>query len=51
MDINAIYLDDITGTLGIWLEAETYGVPNEVIDLLEKAYEIAVKESNNDLKG
>lgn len=44
MDINAIYLDDITGTLGMWLEAYTIGVPNEVIELLAKAYKIAVKE-------
>jgi hypothetical protein len=44
MDTFCFYLDDITGTLGIWLEAETYGVPNEVIALLQKAYDIAVKE-------
>jgi len=42
--MDTIYLDDITGTLGIWLEAETYEVPNEVIELLAKAYKIAVKE-------
>lgn len=48
--MDTIYLDDITGTLGIWLEAETYGVPNEVIELLEKAYKVAIKEFNNDLK-
>lgn len=47
MDI--IYLDDITGTLGVWLDAETYGVPNEVLDLLEKAYEIAIKEFEKQL--
>ena len=39
MDI--IYLEDITGTLGYWLEADTYGVPNEVIKLLTRAYKIA----------
>ena len=50
MDIEAIYLDDITGTLGIWLEAYTIGVPNEVLDLLEKAYNIAVKTLDDDLK-
>ena len=44
MDTNAIYLDDITGTLGFWLESYTYGVPNEVIALLQKAYDIAIKE-------
>ena len=42
--MDTIYLDDITGTLAIWLEAETCGVPNEVLDLLEKAYKIALKE-------
>lgn len=51
MDIEAIYLDDITGTLGVWLEAYTIGVPNEVIELLAKAYEVAIKEFDNDLKG
>ena len=51
MYIEAIYLDDITGTLGMWLEAYTVGVPNEVIELLAKAYEVAVKELNNNLKG
>lgn len=46
-----IYLRDITGTLGLWLDAYTVGVPDEVIDLLEKAYQIAVKELENDLQG
>ena len=40
-----IYLTDITGTLGTWLDADIDGeVPYEVIELLKKAYEIAVKE-------
>ena len=42
--MDVIYLTDITGTLGVWLEAETCDVPSEVIELLRKAYEIAVKE-------
>lgn len=42
--MDTIYLDDIIGTLGIWLEADTYGVPNEVIKLLQEAYKIAVNE-------
>ena len=50
MDVEAIYLDDITGTLGLWIEAYTIGVPNEVPELLEKAYEIAVQELDNDIK-
>ena len=43
MDI--IYLDDITGTIGEWLDAIfDCGVPNEVVELLRKAYELSVKE-------
>lgn len=43
--MNTIYLTDITGTIGEWLD---YGfgseVPNEVIELLAKAYEICAKK-------
>ena len=43
MDI--VYLTDITGTIGEWLDTE-FGddIPDEVIRLLYKAYDIAVKE-------
>lgn len=45
MDKRIIYLTDITGTIGEWLDVDfDIEVPNEVIELLEKAYEIAVKE-------
>lgn len=43
MDI--IYLNDITGTIGQWLDADFDNeVPNEVIELLTKAYELCVNE-------
>ena len=41
----AIYLTDITGTIGEWLEAYFDDeVPNEVVDLLIKAYNLSAKE-------
>ena len=43
--METIYLTDITGTLGEWLDMEFDNeVPYEVISLLQKAYELAVKE-------
>lgn len=39
-----VYLTDITGVLGEWLEAEFIEVPTEVVELLTKAYELSVKE-------
>lgn len=43
--MNTIYLDDITGTIGEWLDADfDSGVPKEVVELLKKAYELSVKE-------
>ncbi len=43
--METVYLTDITGTIGEWLDADFDSeVPNEVIELLKKAYEIAVKE-------
>lgn len=43
--MDTIYLDDITGTIGEWLDADFDNeVPQEVVDLLKRAYEIAVKE-------
>ena len=45
MDMDTIYLDDITGTIGVWLDMEFDNeVPYEVVELLEKAYNIASKE-------
>lgn len=45
MDMETIYLTDITGTIGEWLDTEFNNeVPNEIVELLEKAYKIAVKE-------
>jgi hypothetical protein len=43
--MNTIYLTDITGVIGEWLDMEFDNeVPYEVISLLEKAYNLAVKE-------
>lgn len=42
--MDAVYLTDITGTIGEWLDEEFVEVPIEVIKLLTKAYELAVKE-------
>ena len=43
--MGTVYLNDITGTIGEWLDADFDDeVPNEVVELLKKAYEIAAKE-------
>lgn len=43
--METIYLTDITGTIGEWLDTGFDNeVPNEVIELLTKVYEFAVKE-------
>lgn len=40
-----VYLNDITGTIGAWLDRDFDNeVPSEVVKLLQKAYEISVKE-------
>lgn len=40
-----IYLTDITGTIGEWLDGYFDDeVPNEVVDLLIKAYNLSEKE-------
>lgn len=39
-----VYLTDITGTLGQWLDAEfSDEIPQEVIHALSTAYQLAVK--------
>lgn len=40
----ALYIDDITGTIGQWLDMDTSEIPPEVIKHLQKAYDICVKE-------
>ena len=43
--MDTIYLTDIIGTIGEWLDTDFDSeIPNEVITLLEKAYGLAVKE-------
>lgn len=45
MNMETIYLTDITGTIGEWLDTEFDNeVPYEVVELLKKAYKIAAKE-------
>ena len=38
-----LYLDDITGCLGQWLDWNTSNVPNEVVAKLQEAYDLAVE--------
>lgn len=41
--METIYLTDITGTIGEWLDGEFDDeMPDEVVDLLEQAYALAV---------
>ena len=43
--MDVVYLNDITGTIGEWLDRWFDDeVPNDVIKLLEEAYRTAVKE-------
>lgn len=41
--MDKLYLDDVIGYLGQWLEWDTSDVPQEVVAKLEEAYELAVK--------
>ena len=42
---NIVYLTDITGVIGQWLDMEFDDeIPEEVIELLQKAYNASVKE-------
>jgi hypothetical protein len=43
--METIYLTDITGTIGEWLDGYFDNeVPNEIVDLLIKAYNLSAKE-------
>lgn len=43
--METIYLTDITGTIGEWLDGYFDDeVPNKIVDLLIKAYNLAEKE-------
>ena len=39
-----LYIDDITGTIGQWLDMDTSEIPPETIKYLQKAYDICAKE-------
>lgn len=45
-----LYLDDVTGTLGEWLEMDTSEIPVEAINLLQGAYNICVKSFEEETK-
>lgn len=46
--MKTVYLTDITGTIGEWLDIDFDSeVPNEVIELLKKAYEFSVNKMDN----
>lgn len=43
--MNIIYLTDITGTLGEWLDMDFDDeIPHEIIELLEKVYNLATMQ-------
>lgn len=49
--METIYLTDITGTIGEWLDADfDVEVPIEVVKLLKSAYELSVKEYDTLIK-
>ena len=39
-----LYIDDITGTIGPWLDMDTSEIPPDAIKHLKKAYDICAKE-------
>lgn len=41
-DDGCVYIDDITGTVGAWLSADTSEIPPEALSHLREAYEICV---------
>ena len=44
-DLDIVYLTDISGTIGQWLDMEFDDeVPYEIIELLEKVYSLTVKQ-------
>lgn len=48
--MDTVYLDDITGVIGQWLdEGFDEEVPEEVVRLLKEAYEISAKEFSKQL--
>lgn len=43
--METVYLTDITGTIGEWLDADFDDeVPSEVVELLKKVYKLSAKE-------
>lgn len=45
--MDTVYLTDITATLGAWFDADIDDeVPSEVMDLLQKAYNLAAEALN-----
>lgn len=42
-DEEALFLEDVTGTLGEWLEKDTSDIPSEAVKLIQKAYSLCAK--------
>lgn len=45
-----VYLDDITGTIGEWLDGDLRDIPSEAVQYLQKAYEICANEFEKENK-
>ncbi len=41
-DDGCVYIEDVTGTIGAWLSADTSGIPPEALSCLREAYKICV---------
>lgn len=41
-NVDTVYVEEITGTIGEWLDKEILDAPQEVVDLLQKAYCLCV---------
>ena len=46
--METLYLDDITGCLGQWLDWNTDHIPNDIMEKLTEAYELATIEVEKD---
>ncbi len=46
--METLYLDDITGCLGQWLDWNTDHIPNDIMERLTEAYELATIEAEKD---
>lgn len=49
-ELETLYLDDITGCLGEWFGWNTSDIPDEVMEKLHEAYELATKTQAKGVK-